>query len=621
MKKADDRRTAFRGSIRRLRLRHRIEPRGIQSTIMAAFTAVALCLMLVLGLTLYSRFTAFSRQNTIQTTQQRIEQTQNSLEDYLHSMRQISDAVTFNIIQDSDAAGRDLEREMTLIYESYKDSLLTIALYNSSGSLLAAEPIEAEKTDPDVAKQPWFIDAMDQIENMHFSVPHVQNLFDDSTYSYHWVISLSRAVNLTDSSTPELGVLLVDMNYSAVARIMEQINQNENGQYYYLADSTGKIIYHPKQMELAVGLAEEDSRSAAGRTDGVYTDRMNGEKRNLVISTIGYTGWRLVGVIPERSFTYGIINLRDFIIMLMLLTVMLLLIVNRVVSGRISKPILMLSDSVRDYEAGGKPEIFIGGSAEISHLGYSIQKSYEQIDELMKEIVREQNERRRSELDALQSQINPHFLYNTLDSITWMIEGGRNEDAVFMISELAKLLRISLSKGHTIIPIEDELRHSRCYMNIQKVRYRDRFAVVYDVDPSIGGFCTVKLILQPILENAIYYGVGEMDPDDGGTITVRGWRDEGGIGLSVTDNGPGMEEGQAEHVLTDSSIVHRPGSGVGLRNVDTRIRLLFGRDFGLTVVSEQDVGTTVTIRLPAIAFSGENRNNLETGRQPAGEET
>lgn len=374
-------------------------------------------------------------------------------------------------------------------------------------------------------------------------------------------------------------------------------------------------------MELAVGLAEEDSRSAAGRTDGVYTDRMNGEKRNLVISTIGYTGWRLVGVIPERSFTYGIINLRDFIIMLMLLTVMLLLIVNRVVSGRISKPILMLSDSVRDYEAGGKPEIFIGGSAEISHLGYSIQKSYEQIDELMKEIVREQNERRRSELDALQSQINPHFLYNTLDSITWMIEGGRNEDAVFMISELAKLLRISLSKGHTIIPIEDELRHSRCYMNIQKVRYRDRFAVVYDVDPSIGGFCTVKLILQPILENAIYYGVGEMDPDDGGTITVRGWRDEGGIGLSVTDNGPGMEEGQAEHVLTDSSIVHRHGSGVGLRNVDTRIRLLFGRDFGLTVVSEQDVGTTVTIRLPAIAFSGENRNNLETGRQPAGEET
>lgn len=621
MKKAADRRTAFRGRMKRLRLRHRIEPRGIQSTIMLAFTAVALCLMLVLGLTLYSRFTAVSRQNTIQTTQQRIEQTQNSLEDYLHSMRQISDAVTFNIIQDSDAAGRDLEREMTLIYESYKDSLLTIALYNSSGGLLAAEPIEAEKTDPDVTEQQWFIDAMDQIENMHFSVPHVQNLFDDSTYSYHWVISLSRAVNLTDSSTPELGVLLVDMNYSAVARIMEQINQNENGQYYYLADSSGKIIYHPKQMELAVGLAEEDSRSSAGRTDGVYTDRMNGETRNLVISTIGYTGWRLVGVIPERSFTYGIINLRYFIIMLMLLTVMLLLIVNRVVSGRISKPILMLSDSVRAYEAGGKPEIFIGGSTEISHLGYSIQKSYEQIDELMKEIVREQNERRRSELDALQSQINPHFLYNTLDSITWMIEGGRNRDAVFMISELAKLLRISLSKGHTIIPIEDELRHSRCYMNIQKVRYRDRFAVIYDVDPSIGGFCTVKLILQPILENAIYYGVGEMDPDDGGAITVRGWRDEGVICLSVTDNGPGMEEGQAEHVLTDSGIVHRHGSGVGLRNVDTRIRLLFGRDFGLTVVSEQDVGTTVTIRLPEIVFSEENRKNLETGRQPAGEET
>lgn len=120
--------------------------------------------------------------------------------------------------------------------------------------------------------------------------------------------------------------------------------------------------------------------------------------------------------------------------MLMLLMAMMLMIINRIVSVRISSPILKLNHSVIEYEAGEKPKIYIGGSTEIRHLGTSIQNSYEQIDMLMKKIVLEQNERRKSELDALQSQINPHFLYNTLESITWMIEGERNDEASFMIT-------------------------------------------------------------------------------------------------------------------------------------------------------------------------------------------
>ena len=129
---------------------------------------------------------------------------------------------------------------------------------------------------------------------------------------------------------------------------------------------------------------------------------------------------------------------------------MMLLEGNRLISRKISKPIRKLDESVKTYEAGGKTDIYIGGSSEIRHLGYSVQRSYERIETLMEEIIRQQNERRKSELDALQSQINPHFLYNTLESITWMIEAQKNEEAVIMISELAKLLRVSLSRGKTI---------------------------------------------------------------------------------------------------------------------------------------------------------------------------
>ena len=312
------------------------------------------------------------------------------------------------------------------------------------------------------------------------------------------------------------------------------------------------------------------------------------------------------------------LNIRYFVVLLTLLTIMMLVVVNRIVSARISSPIMKLNDSVKKYEAGEKPEIYIGGSLEIRHLGYSIQKSYERIDNLMKEIVVEQNERRKSELDALQSQINPHFLYNALDSIIWMIEGERNDEASYMISQLAKLFRISLSKGRTVIPVRDELQHARSYMNIQKIRYKNTFSVEYDIDPSIEDCCTVKLILQPILENAINYGVNGME--DCGEITVTGRKEDGCVVLTVEDNGLGMSGEEAALLLTDSNRVHKKGSGVGLVNVDNRIKILFGKEYGLYVDSEPDEGTRVSIRIPAIPYSEENRKIVEQGHIPGNEE-
>ena len=228
----------------------------------------------------------------------------------------------------------------------------------------------------------------------------------------------------------------------------------------------------------------------------------------------------------------------------------------------------------------------------------------------MKENIRQQNERRKSEMDALQSQINPHFLYNTLESITWMVEAGKNKEAVFMISELAKLLRISLSKGRTIIKISDELQHSKSYMNIQMVRYKERFKIRFDVDDEINDYCIVKLVIQPILENAIYYGVGDIDIDDG-EIVVTGKKINDDIFITVEDNGMGMREEVVENILKDNSKTPKHGSGVGVINVHSRIKLMFGDQYGLSVESEADEGTKVTIHIPAIPFNEENRKNLE----------
>lgn len=590
-----------------------MKPGGIQSTLMLVFSFISVLTMLLMGVLMYMRFSMLSRQETIESSRKLMEQTGESMEDYLVNMRQISDAVYYNVVKENDFYDKreEIQKGMNLLYEANRDKLRTIALYNRDGSLVAAEPVASQKEDPDVTRQEWYQKAVDKMENIHFSIPHIQNLFDDNSFRYYWVISSSRAVELTENRNSQTGVLLVDMDFSSISRMMKQINEVSNGQYYYLCDNNGQIIYHPRQIQISDGICRENSSVAAAYKDGVYDEEFEDVQRKVIVNTISYTGWKLVGVIPYSLFSHEMINIRYFIGMVILLMAMMLIIINRVVTQRISRPILKLNHSVMEYEAGKKPEIYIGGSSEIRHLGYSIQSSYEKSEELMQEIVWEQNERRKSELDALQSQINPHFLYNALDSITWMIEGERNDEAAFMISQLAKLFRISLSQGHTIISVRDELQHAKSYMNIQRIRYKDAFSVTFDVAPELEEYCAVKLTLQPILENSINYGVDPMD--DCGEILIRVKKEEGLLVLSVEDNGIGMSEEEVSLLLTDSNRKRKHGSGVGLVNINNRLQILFGKEYGLFIESEPDEGTRVSIRIPAIPYTEENRKILEKG--------
>ena len=589
----------------------------IQSVIMAALSLMTVVISVTIGLLLYNRYEMLIRQNDIKDTQNQMERLVNTVEQYLKDMRKISDSANYNIIQTFDVSSPEFNQQLSFLYDSNKDKIQSIALYDTEGELMAAEPVILQKKGVNAGQQPWFTQAMAEIENMHFSTPHIQNLFQDDAKRYHFVISLSRAVDVIDGDRPENGVLLVDLKYSYLEEMMNRMNDSNRGRYYYVCDGAGNLIYHPYYNKINRGLFRENTDIVCTSEDGVYKKMRSedGNKQTVIISTIAYTGWKMVGVVRQDARTDGLEQFRIYMVVIVIMLIMMLLLVNRIVSKKISSPILKLDASVRAYEAGEKPDIYIGGSYEIRHLGNSIQSSYEEIERLMKKIMEEQNERRKSELAALQSQINPHFLYNTLESITWMIESGKNQDAVFMISELAKLFRISLSRGKTIISIKDELQHCRNYMNIQKYRYKERFETEYDISEEIYSFCTVKLILQPILENAIYYGVGDMDKDEDPRIVVKGWKQEQDIYIAVSDNGIGMRREDVENILTGNQKAIKHGSGVGLINVHTRIRLMFGKKYGLIVESEPDEGTTVTIHLPAVPYTRENCEALETSEK------
>ncbi len=336
----------------------------------------------------------------------------------------------------------------------------------------------------------------------------------------------------------------------------------------------------------------------AKRLDGTYTEKFEKQQRLVTIKTVGYTGWKIIAVDPFQDIDYMSARFQTYTVIIAVFIIILLVFINILLSSRIAKPIEQLEKYVKEIENGDFcREVEVSGSYEIEHLGKAINSMVKQTRKLMDDIIAEQEAKRRSELDALQAQINPHFLYNTLDSIVWMTENERYKDAVCMVTSLARLFRISLSRGKNIIPVSDELEHVKNYLIIQSFRYSDKIKYSIEAEPQVLNCATIKLIVQPLVENSIYHGIEYMD---NGEIDIKAYRRGDDLYIDVIDNGPGMPQEQVDALLSgekDTSNRDR-GSGIGIQNIQERIKLYFGAEYGLVIYSEPDVGTTARIHLP-----------------------
>ena len=595
-------------------LRNQTERRSsIQFLLSLYFTTIAVLGMVFVGFMLYTRFVSSASELVVKDNERLLDQVGLNLDAYIRSMMRTSDAMYYTVIKNADMETQTLDREMNLLYEANKGSLISLACFSDTGELLGSAPVSNLKPGVDVTTQDWFVNANEKIENLHFSTPHVRNLFDESNYRYYWVISLSRAVELTKAGNTSRGTLVVDMSFSGIEQLFSKINTSD-GTYVYLMDGNGEIIYHPKQKLIYSNLFKENNKAAVAYEDGNRVEKFDGEERSVIVRTVGYTGWKIISVTPVSQFSMNLVQMRFFFIVILAFSLILIILLNLILSAQIANPIKKLENSVKDLEKdGAQPEsgIYIGGSQEVQHLGRAVQSMVEQRNRLMDDVVEEQEAKRKSELEALQSQINPHFLYNTLDSIVWMIESNRYEEATSMITDLASLFRISLSKGENIISVDKELQHARNYINIQKVRYKNKFDVTFDIDPQILQYSTMKLVLQPLLENAIYYGMESMDDD--GRIVVRGYQCDDDIYLAVEDNGLGMPPEVTEKLLVEDNQLPKKGSGIGLLNVQRRIQIYFGKEYGLNIESVSDEGTKVIIHLPKVFCKEDEKGKADTG--------
>ncbi len=585
-------------------IKEEYKKRSLQWTISLSFTLISILATALMAIAFYTHSTNTIRSNTVEMNKQIVDQVSLNLNSYLRKMMGISDTMCYSVIKNTDLTYEKINKEMNLLYEANKDNLTSIVCASEDGAIIAASPVSTRKPGVDLKKEKWFLDAFDEIENIHFSTPHVQNIFDNSNYRYFWVVSLSRVVELTNMGNVRNGILLVDMNYSAIEQMFEKINNGGVG-FVYLCDGDGEIIYHPMQKAIYAGLVKENNIAHAAHADGVFSEKFDGQERDVLVRTVGYTGWKIISVTPVSELAPDLGQIRNYLIMVFIMSFIIIIFGNYIISYVVTDPIRKLEDSIAYLEEGvtnqdimNEEDIFIGGSHEIRHLGRTIKSMVHQMRKLTDDMVKEQKAKRKSELDALQSQINPHFLYNTLDSVVWMIEGERYKEAISMVTALAQLFRISLSKGNNIITIHDEIIHAKNYLSIQQVRYKNKFTADIDIDPAIENCATIKLIVQPLLENAIYYGVEHMDGE--GEIHLKGYEKDGDIYISVSDNGMGIPKEVLDTLLTDKARSRGKGSGIGLWNVNQRIQIYFKGDYGLMIESELDEGTTVTIHLPKV---------------------
>lgn len=584
------------------RLAVRFRRSSLQVMLTVSFTCITAVALLAFGVSYHARSSAQARQRTGESTMRILSQVNYSFDSHLRSMMRVSDTMYYTVIKNTDLDESSLSESMNLLYEANHDQLRSIAVFDRRGSLIASVPQSAVKETVEPAAQDWFAAALGRIENFHFSLPHVQNLFVSPDPYRHWVVSLSRAVELTRSGQTEQGVLLVDMSFSGLEQICRANGLGGNG-YIYIIDDAGDIIYHPKQQLLHSGLYRENNRAAAAYDEGNHIETFGGETRMVTVKGVGYTGWKLCGVTPLSDIESSIFPNWMFPALTILLIIALMGAANMFLSSRIAVPIKKLERAVNMLENGDlTAEIPLGGSYEVRRLGQAIESMAAQIRRLMIDIVREQEAKRKNELEVLQSQINPHFLYNTLDSIIWMIENEEYRDAIRMVTALARLFRISLSKGRNIIPLGAELEHARSYLTIQQMRYKDKFTVDDQSLRELDSLACLKLIVQPLLENAIYHGMEYM-VDGEGTLTIRTARVGDELHILVSDNGPGIPP-ELQKVLLTPDFEKKTGTrrGYGMYNVHERIRLTYGEPYGLELSSEPDCGTTVLIRLPAQPF-------------------
>lgn len=583
--------------------------RSIQSALMIFFSALVIVAVLIF-LFIAIRFTDQTiYENSLNYMTQISNQVNYDIDSYIDYMENTSNIIVsgqdvprylFGAGYSNEAKEEIRNRilsQFTTIRESRTD-IYNIAVVAENGNVLINDGREGLNPNIDITQQDWYRAAIEEPSGVAVSSSHVQNSI---LSSYKWVITLSRAIFNPQTKQRE-GIFFMDLNYSAISDLCNNNSVGNQG-YIFVVDEEGNLIYHPKQQLIYGGLMDEHIDEIMNAEGNSLITGSGDESRLYTISKSSKTGWSVVGTAYISDLTE---NNKEAQLLYFLAAVVILigvLLISGFLSRAITRPIRKLTESMSLVQKGDfeKANIDITDNNEIGSLSRSFNVMTEKIHALMEQNIYEQRQKRKSEIRALQSQINPHFLYNTLDSIIWMSEAGKNDEVVLMTSALAKLLRQSISNEKEQITIREEVEYVHSYLTIQKMRYKDKLEYTIDVDKQILSVQIIKFVLQPLVENAIYHGLKYKQ--EKGNLDIRGYKKGDSICLTVADDGAGMDEEELKHIF-DKKEETGKANGVGVANVQKRIQLYYGPKYGISFFSKKSMGTVVTVTIPFDGIGG-----------------
>lgn len=573
---------------------------SIQSVIFATVAVLVLsAVVIVTGVSM--KFTNTSIfENSSEYTHTIIQQMNQNIDSYIDYMENIAYLISSNEdVQDYlfdekiDNEGRyRILNQFQTILDSRSD-IRNVGIISKNGRMLINDGSKSVNQDLDLNTQEWYATALEKPNGPILTSSHVQHIISGER---PWVITLSRGIRDRSGSGEKEGVFFIDLNYSAISGLCDQSTVGTKG-YAFILDAKGNIVYHPQQQQLYNELQTENISLIMDTDEDTVLTGTGNDGKLYSISRSEKTGWTVVDCTNVKELLSKSRQAQSVYVLTAIILVIVALLFSRFMARSITLPIQKLRDSMKKVQEGdfSVSDVVVDSKNEIGSLTKSFDVMTHRIHELMEQNVHEQEEKRKSELKALQSQINPHFLYNTLDSIIWMAEGKKNEEVVLMTASLARLLRQSISNEDEVVPIANEVEYARGYLTIQKMRYKDKLEFQIEVDSSILYIPLIKLVLQPIIENAIYHGLKYKESK--GLLIVKGFMKDGNAVLQVIDDGVGMDEETLAHIY-DKHKVNYHSNGVGVYNVQKRLKLYYGEDYGITYTSELGKGTTVTITIP-----------------------
>lgn len=532
---------------------------------------------------------------------QLIHQVSNSMDVYVETIEKMVNYIQLELqdtpfftMETEDAPGWESETDyIRSVLENVANSHREVAgifiatkedLYVSTGmSRISRDPFQNER---------WYREASENPEEIQLiSVVTGRNIVTNRSYSIDDVFSLAKAVQ--DPETGEvLGVILLDIRHDIIQSSINGVTIGEKG-FVFVMDQEDNIVYTPVN-----GIVYRVNPKWVKAMEPMSV-QIQGGSYQIRSELSPYTGWRTVGVFSMDEVMSSVNTIVYILFTCVIISLVLVVIVSFKFSRTLTNPIFKLKRLMKQAESGDLTVRFnFQHNDEIGELGQSFNHMIARIDQLIQMVYVEQENKRTAEMKSLQEQIKPHFLYNTLDTISWMARDYDAEDIVRLVDALTNMFRIGLSHGKDIITVKEEITHVSNYLYIQKIRYKDKLNYVIHVDESLYAVEVPKLILQPLVENAIYHGVKAKR--GGGTITITGVPEGENLVFTVQDDGAGMLQEKVEELnrrMSERSVLDEKKS-FGLFYIRERIQLCYGKGYGVHVESTLGEGTRVTITLP-----------------------